>query len=72
MIQKEPTNMSKEDSDYAVARIAIDGLKALVLSRIKKARQRMSWSEKNDEYFAEEIARDIYNEWKDKKLTHNL
>ena len=57
--------LSKEESEYEIARHFIEQFKVIVLKAIKRARQRARWENTDDdEYFAEEIARDIFNEWR--------
>ena len=53
------------EGEYEVARHFIEQFKVVVLKAIKKARRRARWENtEDDEYFAEEIARDIFNEWR--------
>lgn len=69
MTPKEPVKLTREQGEYFLARHQIENLKALVLKHIKQARGRLRWDkgDDDDEYFAEEIARGIYNNWNDKK-----
>lgn len=64
MSDKKLTKLDRHESEYFLGRHRIEILKGIILKTIKRARQRARWDKgDDDEYFAEEIARDLYNAW---------